>query len=263
MADKKVNKISKTKIVKAGPKAGPKIVDKKRIAEGTEKRSRKAQKTPKIVKSKSTTQVVTAGLYDINGRSFGKVILPKEIFGQKPNEQLLAQAIRVYFTNQSVHAASTKTRTQVRGGGKKPWRQKGTGRARAGSIRSPLWVGGGVALGPQSRKVTLSLPKKMKRKALILALSAKAKLGEVKVISNIEKIPAKTKVVANLLNKLETKGDTLLVISDKSQTDRQNVKLATRNIQRLSVDRVANLNAYEVIRNNSILLSKEALAGFK
>ncbi len=228
-------------------------------------KSTSAKKTkPKQVKNPVIRpSALTVKVFDIHGKSVGTVSLPKEIFGQKPNEKLLAQAIRVYFTNQSVHAASTKTRTQVRGGGKKPWRQKGTGRARAGSIRSPLWVGGGVALGPQSRKVTLSLPKKMKHKALILALSAKARLGEVKVISNIEKIPAKTKVVANLLNKLETKGNTLLVISGKSQADGQNVKLATRNIQRLSVDRVVNLNAYEIIKNNSILFSKEALVGFK
>src|SRR3989344_978819 len=160
---------------------------------------------------KSVTSKLSAPLFDIKGIKQGEVSLPQEIFGAKPSGALLAQAIRIYFANQSAHFASTKTRAEVRGGGRKPHRQKGTGKARAGSIRSPLWVGGGVALGPKPRKVKLSLPKKMRRKALIYALSAKQKSGDIKVIANIEKIPAKTKVVANLLEKLNIKGSTLFV----------------------------------------------------
>ena len=276
MADKKVNKISKTKIVKAGSKASPKIADKKGITEGPEKRVLKSQKRDRRVRrvsvpSKSSVHSVikkspprlSVPAFDINGRSLGTVSLPKEIFGQKPNKRLLAQAIRIYSTNQSTHWASTKTRSEVRGGGRKPWRQKGTGRARAGSIRSPIWVGGGVALGPKYRKVILSLPKKMRKRALISAFSLKVQAGSIKVISNIEKIQAKTKIIANVLKKLDAQGNCLLVISDNPPNDGQSLRLASRNIQGVSVNRLANLNAYEVIKNKNILFSKEALGGLR
>lgn len=228
MAGKKINKISKTTIVKAGPKT-------------------------------SSKRGVSAVLFDIDGRSLGKVTLPKEIFGQKPNKNLLAQAMRIYLSNQSAHWAQTKTRGEVRGGGAKPHRQKGTGKARAGSIRSPLWVGGGVTHAPKYRKANLTLPKKMKKKTLVFALSSKAQAGDIKVIKNIEKIQAKTKIVATLLNKLKTKGNTLLVISDKSN-DQKNLILASRNIKQISVSRADNLNAFEIVKNNNVLFSKEALA---
>jgi len=166
MPEKKTVKTPKPKNVKVSLKTESKIVGKKRTAKHAEKETQRTQKTPKTVKSKSAGGGLSVPAFDINGRSIGKIALPREIFGQKPNEKLLAQAIRIYSVNQSVHAGSTKTRSETRGGGRKPWRQKGTGRARAGSIRSPLWVGGGVAHGPKFRKVTLTLPKKMKKKAL-------------------------------------------------------------------------------------------------
>ena len=264
-AAKKITKIAKSKQVKIRSKTSSKIVDKKIITEGTEDKQKAPRKTKTVKSLPAGRQVKSAGggllapAFDINGRSIGKVALPKEIFGQKPNEKLLAQAIRIYSVNQSVHAGSTKTRSQTRGGGRKPWRQKGTGRARAGSIRSPLWVGGGVAHGPKFRKVTLTLPKKMKRKALVSAFSLKAQEGSVKVITNIEKIQAKTKIIASLLKKLDLQGNCLLVISDKPVNNGQDVKLATRNIQRILVSRMANLNAFEIIKNRNILLSKEAI----
>lgn len=212
-------------------------------------------------KAKTTTTVskLSVPLFNVDGRLQGNITLPKEIFGQKPNKNLLAQAMRIYLSNQSAHWVSTKTRSEVRGGGAKPHRQKGTGKARAGSIRSPLWVGGGVAHAPKYRKVNLTLPKKMKKKALVFALSSKAQAGNIKVIKNIEKIQAKTKIVASLLNKLKTKGNTLLVISDKSN-DQKNLILASRNIQQISVSRANNLNAFEIIKSNNLLFSKEALA---
>jgi len=212
-------------------------------------------------KAKTTTTMskLSVPLFNIDGGSQGNIALPKEIFGQKPNKNLLAQAMRIYLSNQTAHWVSTKTRREVRGGGAKPHRQKGTGKARAGSIRSPLWVGGGVAHAPKYRKVKLTLPKKMKKKALVFALSSKAQAGDIKVISNIEKIQAKTKIVASLLNKLKTKGNTLLVISDKSK-DQKNLILASRNIKQISVSRANNLNAFEIIKSNNLLFSKEALA---
>lgn len=198
-------------------------------------------------------------VFDINGKTTGSVSLPQNIFGQIPNKNLLAQAVRVYIANSIPKTAHTKTRGEVRGGGAKPWRQKGTGRARAGSKRSPLWVGGGITFGPRSKDVKLVLPQKMKHKALIHALSQKAKSGNIKVISNIEKIPAKTKPVASLLKNLEVKKSALLVVSQKNQ----NLKLATRNISNLSVNTPQNLNAYEILKINELLLSKEAIDQFK
>lgn len=213
---------------------------------------------PRGEKSRKTTGL-TVRIFDIQGRSTGTTTLPKEIFGQKPNSKLLAQSIRVYQANTTAHTAHTKTRGEVRGGGKKPWQQKGTGRARAGSIRSPLWRGGGIVFGPRYRNVLLTLPKKMKHKALVSALSDKAQAGSIRVISGIEKISPKTKVVANLLKKLETQKSVLLVISQKNQ----NVNLASRNIPNLRIDTPPNLNAYEILKNRELLISKEALALFK
>jgi len=207
---------------------------------------------------KSTQKVkvnTNVPIFDINGRKQGLINLPKEIFGQEPNKLLLAQAVRVYLANMSTHKASTKTRAEVRGGGTKPWRQKGTGRARAGSIRSPLWVGGGVVFGPKPKEATLSLPKKMKRKALICALSSKSNEGSIKVISNFEKLEPKTKLAKNLLDKLEMSGTILVVLEDS----KPNVKLAARNIPNVSVDIVSNLNAYEVIVHKNLLFSRGAI----
>ena len=206
-------------------------------------------------KSKSILSELSAEVYDTNGRRQGSFNLPNEFFGQKVNESLLTQALHVYFENQSKHTASTKTRSETRGGGAKPWRQKGTGRARAGSKRSPLWVGGGITHGPKYRDTHLNFPKKMKHKALISALSSKANSNSVKVITNIEKIEPKTKVIANLLKKLNLKGSNLFVVSDKNPS----VKLAARNLQRTSVDTSVNLNALEIIQNKNIFFSKEAI----
>lgn len=233
----------KTKSV-ASHKTAKSAVKKQPLAVSTKTKSQKKPASPLVAQA-----------FDIQGKPQGRVALPKDIFGLKPNPRLLAQAVRVYFNNQSKHAGSTKTRGEVRGGGAKPWRQKGTGRARAGSIRSPLWVGGGVVFGPKSRDVKLDLPKKMRRKALLYALSEKSNSGQIKVLSNLEKIEPKTKNVVNLLKKMEIKGNTLLVISG----DNRNVKLASRNIPQVSICDAPNLNAYEIVRNGQILFSKEAL----
>src|SRR3989338_4926037 len=232
----------------------------KKVAE--ESKIPKVQKVSKAklaaTKSKSALSKLSAEVYDTNGRRQGSFNLPKEFFGQTVNESLLTQALHVYFENQSKHTASTKTRSETRGGGAKPWRQKGTGRARAGSRRSPLWVGGGITFGPRYKNVKLTLPQKMKHKALIYALSDKAKSGNIKVLANIEKIEAKTKPVARLLKALEVKKNALLVVAEKNQ----NIKLATRNIPNLYVATPQNLNAYEVAKTEELLISKEAIGKF-
>jgi len=207
----------------------------------------------------ATVKGLSTNVYDIDGRAQGTVTLPKEFFGQKPNENLLAQAVRVYFANQSSHKASTKTRAEVRGGGAKPWRQKGTGRARAGSKRSPLWVGGGIVFGPRPKNVQLVLPKKMKKKALISALSSQSLSGHIKIISNFDKLEPKTKLAQNLLNKLDATDKTLVVL----ENPKENVKLALRNIPNVFTDLAANLNAYKVLAAKNLLISKGAIEKFK
>lgn len=230
------------------PKAKSKT---KSIKKTVAKKSLANKKRPvKSVVAKSSK--LQAPLFDTKGKILGKIALKSELFGAKPNKQLLTQAIRIYETNKTTHWGSTKTRSEVTGGGRKPWRQKGTGRARAGSTRSPLWVGGGVALGPKFRKVKLSLPKKMKRKALAIALSSS--VSKVKVISNFEKIEAKTKNIAHLIKKLETKKHPLIITSASN-----NVKLASRNIPQVMLDSPENLNSYEILKSSDILFSKEAL----
>ncbi len=210
---------------------------------------------PKLTEKPKPRNSLTVDVFNITGKKEGTLSLPKEIFGVSPNQKLLSQALHIYFVNQSAHYASTKTRSEVRGGGAKPWKQKGTGRARAGSRRSPLWVGGAKALAPKPRKVLLSLPKKMRKRALIAALSTKAKSANVKVVSNIEKIEPKTKIIASFLKKIETQGTSLFIISKKTQ----NVSLALRNIRQVSLDTAQNLNTLEITKNRNIFFSKEAL----
>ncbi|OGD85479.1 50S ribosomal protein L4 [Candidatus Curtissbacteria bacterium RBG_13_35_7] len=198
---------------------------------------------------------LSAEVFDLNGKKQGILALPKEFFGQKVNKKLLTQALHIYFENRSKHVANTKTRSELRGGGAKPWRQKGTGRARAGSSRSPVWVGGAKALGPKYRNVQLTLPKKMKRLALVSSLSSKAIDNQIKIISNIEKIEPKTKILAKLLDKIDAKGSTLFIITQNNK----NLKLASRNIKKTTVNSANNLNAYEIVKNHNILFSKEAI----
>ena len=272
-------KVIKSKTVKSSSKTGSKTMDKNMITKGTENKlkARKimAKKSapsnismPSVItkqsgSTKPTLKSLSAKIFDMQGKNVGTVLLPKEIFGQTPNQNLLAQAIRVYFANSNPRKAHTKTRGEVRGGGAKPWKQKGTGKARAGSNRSPLWVGGGTTFGPRAQNVKLTLPSKMKHKALIYALSQKAKSGDIKVIQNIEKIEPKTKKIATLLANLNVKGNTLLVISGNPPAGGQNVKLAARNIPNVLVETPSNLNAYSVIKNNDLLISKESIAKFK
>src|SRR3990167_9833345 len=138
------------------PKIKSKVTKAVKLQNKTKKSVKKTVVARKA-KAKTTTTVskLSVPLFNIDGESQGNIVLPKEIFGQKPNKNLLAQTMRIYLSNQTAHWVSTKTRREVRGGGAKPHRQKGTGKARAGSIRSPLWVGGGVAHAPKYRKVKL------------------------------------------------------------------------------------------------------------
>ena len=220
----------------------------------------KAKTVAKVKKTaikveKSLKTPMSIDVLDHSGKVVESIVLPKEIFGVKPNNALIAQAVRVYLANQRLGGASTKSRGEVRGGGRKPWKQKGTGRARIGSIRAPHWRGGGVAFGPKPKDYSLEMPKKMKQKALLSALSVKFGDKSLVVIKDLELKAAKTREAFEILKKLDLKGKVLVVISEL----KENQKLAFRNIEDTKVSTVNNLNTYQVLDNKKLLLTKEAV----
>ncbi|OGE37774.1 50S ribosomal protein L4 [Candidatus Daviesbacteria bacterium RIFCSPLOWO2_01_FULL_39_12] len=215
-------------------------------------------------------------VYSLAGRAAGKLSLPKEIFGQKVNKNLLAQAVRVYLTNRTGHFGSTKGRGEVRGSTAKIYRQKGTGRARHGAIRAPIFVGGGIAFGPKRRKVILDLPKKMKKAALISALSSKLSDKNIIGVSGIEKASGKTKEVAKFMYQVSSIKYRRGLFSDENQgKDKKGKKMASaliitpekmdnvvhgvRNIPGISVLPANLINAYEVLKHEMLILTKDAV----
>lgn len=185
-----------------------------------------------------------------------KADLDDRIFGLEPNAELLAQYVRVYRANQRQGTAMVKTRGEVRGGGRKPWRQKGTGRARHGSIRSPIWVGGGTVHGPRPKDWSLAMPKKMKKKALFSALSKKLKEEGILVLNKLELKEIKTKDLKRILDKLPIKDKSLVALD----TVDEKIILSARNIAGVRTIQAKDLNAYEVLDAKTLILPKKSLA---
>lgn len=198
---------------------------------------------------------MNVALYNVSGDKIGEVELNDAIFGQEVNACVMHEVVKNYLANQRQGTQSTKTRTEVSGGGIKPWRQKGTGRARQGSIRSPQWTGGGVALGPKPRSYRYSLNKKMKRLALKSALSSKAASEEIIVVDSIAFDEIKTKQVANMLKALNVEGKALIVTGESDA----NVVLSARNIEKVNTTYASNLNTYEVLNAGKLVIAKDAL----
>jgi large subunit ribosomal protein L4 len=188
----------------------------------------------------------------------GKIELPDDIFAFEVNKGIIHEAIRNYLANQRMGTAVTKTRGQVRGGGRKPYRQKGTGRARAGSIRSPLWRGGGTVFGPQLRNYSYKLPKKVKWAALDAAFSAKLSDGEVIVIDELNIEKPKTRELASILKTLGLK-NVLIILPEEDEV----LKRAARNIPCVDVAVVGKLNVYEVVAHEKLLLTSKAVEKMK
>lgn len=194
-------------------------------------------------------------IYDEQGKEVGETTLPVEIFGVKVNPVLMAQAVRVYLANQKRGTASTKTRAEVRGGGRKPWRQKGTGRARHGSTRSPIWVKGGVAHGPQPHKMVLAMSKKMKKVALFSSLSKKVVDGKLKVLDMKAFEKPNTKKAQDLLEKLGLKKSLLVVLPKKEDS----LYLSFRNLPRVKSVIVNQINTYLVLNHEHVIFLKDAI----
>ncbi len=182
--------------------------------------------------------------------------LNEAIFGLPWNADLVHQAVRVALANKRQVLASTKTREEVSGGGRKPWRQKGTGRARHGSIRSPLWKGGGVTFGPTSeRNFKLKINKKMARKAFLTALSAKAKDGELLVLDGLKLSAPKTKEMAKIMKNFSQVKNGLLALAEKSE----DIKRAGRNLPNLNIINIDNLNILDILKYKYLIFTKEGI----
>lgn len=194
---------------------------------------------------------VKAPLFKADGSSAGDMKLDAEIFGIEPNLDVLHQVVTAQLAAARAGTASTKTRAEVRGGGRKPWRQKGTGRARHGSIRSPQWAGGGVAHGPKPRDYSQRTPKKMKRLALRSALSARASEQAIKIVEDIDWSAPKTKQATQLLTAMEVSGKTVLVIS---QIDSVAGK-SFRNMFDVRVIEPGHLTPYDVLWSDNVIFT--------
>lgn len=194
---------------------------------------------------------VKAPLFAADGKSKGTVNLDPEIFGIEPNLAVLHQVVTAQLAAKRSGTASTKTRAEVRGGGAKPWRQKGLGRARHGSIRSPIWVGGGVAHGPKPRSYAQRTPKKMKRLALRSALSARASESAVMVVDTIDWAEPKTKQARALLAAIGTGTKTLLVLNRADQV----ASKSFRNLPEVAILDPAHVTAYDVLNADSVVFT--------
>ena len=189
-------------------------------------------------------------VYDIKGKKVSDVELAENIFGIEPNEAIVHSVLVNYLANQRQGTQSTKTRAEVRGGGRKPWRQKGTGRARQGSIRAPQWVKGGIALGPKPRSYKYTVNKKERRLAIKSLLSSKVLEKELTVIDKLELKEIKTKTMVKALADLKVEGKTLIVLADKNE----NVLMSSRNIEGVKTILLNNINVFDLLKYNNLVL---------
>lgn len=195
-------------------------------------------------------------VFDMTGKSVGEMTLSDAIFGIEPNTSVMHAAVVNYLANQRQGTQSTLTRSEVRGGGRKPWKQKGTGRARQGSIRAPQWTHGGIALGPKPRDYSYALNKKVKRLAMKSALSAKVQNNNMIVVENIVVEEFKTKVVAEMLSKLGATKKSLIVMPELNA---KFVKSAA-NIPGVKTALVNTLNVYDILNCEKFIVAKDAVA---
>lgn len=195
-------------------------------------------------------------VYNLAGQVTGEIELNDQVFGVEFNEAVVHQAIVMQLANQRQGTSATKTRGMVRGGGRKPWKQKGTGRARCGSTRSPIWVGGGTIFGPQPRSYAKKMPRKARRLALCCALSAKVAAGEMVVVEGLAFDAPKTKNVVAMLNAFDAADKKALLITDGENT---NVELSARNMPKVTAISNMGLNCFDILNSNKVFLSKEVV----
>lgn len=193
-------------------------------------------------------------VYNLAGQVTGEIELNDLVFGVEFNEAVVHQAIVMQLANQRQGTSATKTRGMVRGGGRKPWKQKGTGRARCGSTRSPIWVGGGTTFGPQPRSYAKKMPRKARRLALCCALSAKVAAGEMVVVEGLTFDAPKTKNVVAMLGAFDAADKKALIITNG---DNVNVELSARNMPKVTAISNMGLNCFDILNSNKVFLDKE------
>ena len=205
--------------------------------------------------SKKRAETASVPMFNISGKEVGRFELSKDIFTGEVNKSAIYQAVRMYNANQRQGNASTKTRGDVSGGGKKPWRQKGTGRARAGSTRSPLWRHGGVIFGPHPRDFHYDIPRKIRRLAFLSSINSKLNENKVIGLEAVSVSSPKTKNFKAILGSLKLKGKSLFVVDGVEE----NVKLASRNLEEISLKNYRDFSAMDVITCDNLVVSKAAL----
>jgi large subunit ribosomal protein L4 len=205
---------------------------------------------------KEAEQMPNVAIYNVQGQQVGDINLNDSIFGVKVNEAAMHQVVVNHLANLRRGTSSTKSRGEVSGGGRKPWRQKGTGRARVGTIRSPLWRGGAITFGPKPRDFSYKLPKKLKRVALKSALTSKVNDGNIIVLDELKFEQPKTKEMVNVLKALNNVDiKTLVVVAGVDE----NVVKSIRNIKGVKVINTNNLNTYDILNHEKLIITKEAV----
>ena len=194
-------------------------------------------------------------VYNIEGKKVDSVNLSEEIFGIEPNEAVVHSVLVNFLANQRQGTQSTKTRAEVSGGGRKPWRQKGTGRARQGSTRSPQWIKGGIALGPKPRTYAYTVNKKERRLAIKSVLSSKVLENELVVVDNLSLKEIKTNAMVKALNNLKVEGKTLILLPEKNET----VQKSARNIENVKTTLVNTINVYDLLKYNKLVVTLDTV----
>ncbi len=195
-------------------------------------------------------------VFDMRGTQVGEIDLNDKVFGIVPNEAVMQQFVKMQLANKRQGTASTKTRAEVRGGGKKPWKQKGTGRARVGSSRNPVWRGGGIVFGPKPRDYSYTLPRKVRRLALKSALSSKVKDSNIIVVDLLTFEEPKTKLMLETLESLNAAEKTLVVTADGDV----NVYKSARNIPGVKSLRADYINVFDILKYETLLMTRDAVA---
>ena len=194
-------------------------------------------------------------VYNMQGKKVSDIELNENIFGIKPNEKVVHTALVNYMANQRQGTANTKTRAEVAGGGRKPWKQKGTGRARQGSIRAPQWFKGGIALGPKPRDYRYTINKKERRLAIKSVLSSKVLENNLVVVDKLELDEIKTKNMVNVLENLKVEGKTLIILPEKNL----NVQKSAKNIEGVKTGLVNTINVYDLLKYNKLILTVDSV----
>ena len=194
-------------------------------------------------------------VYNMQGKKVSDVELNEAVFGIEPNEAIVHSVLVNYLANQRQGTQNTKTRAEVRGGGRKPWRQKGTGRARQGSIRAPQWIKGGIALGPKPRSYKYTVNKKERRLAIKSLLSSKVLEKELTVVDKLELAEIKTKTMVKALADLKVEGKTLIVLPENNK----NVLMSARNIEGVKTITLNNINVFDLLKYNNLVLPLETV----